>query len=290
MEEKKKTNQTNKKKTTTTKKANATKKTSAKKVAPKASPKKTNQPKKKPQVKKNPPKKIEKKVVKEETPKIKVTEEEARLEKTIIFDGNQRKNLREVVEKLEEENVVVDDKVIKRSKFNRIAVIVLAIAMVLVAAGATAYVLSQKEIERKNRQTLNSNIYEKIKNNNIEIQEETKDVSGNDYYENIQTITLSQFENKVLNKENMAVLVASSTCYDCIAFEPTINKVFKDINKKIYRLDIVEFNQEEINRFRTYYSFTSTPTIFIVKDGVVTADLVKSQTEKDLKDWIDKNF
>ncbi len=301
MEEKKKTNQTSKKKTTTTKKTSAAKTTATKKVTKKAPAKKTPTKKaavKKPVAKKAPakktaPKKIEKKVEKKvEAPKIQVTEEEARLEKTIIFDGKQSKNLREVVEKLEEENVVVDDKVIKRSKINRIAVVVLAIAMILVAAASTGYVLSQKAAEKKNSQTVNSNIYEKIKNNNEKStpKEETKKVEGNDYYENIETITLSQFENKILAKEKMVVMIASSTCYSCITYEPTVDKVFGELEKKIYRIDIVDLSQDEISRLRTYYSFTSTPTIFVVKDGVVTADLVKSQTEKDLKDWVDKNY
>ena len=49
---------------------------------------------------------------------------------------------------------------------------------------------------------------------------------------------------------------------------------------------------EEINTFRDYFAFTVTPTIFIVKDGVVVADTAKTgrMTIDDLTEWLNKNL
>ena len=47
-------------------------------------------------------------------------EGESLLERTLIFDGRENQNLAEVVQKLEEENVVLEDKIIKRSKGKKI--------------------------------------------------------------------------------------------------------------------------------------------------------------------------
>lgn len=276
---------TAKKKTTTKKASTATKSTTAKKVAPKKTATKKTATKKTV---------VEKEEVK---PTPVVEETEAKLEKTIIFDGKQNKNLKEVVEKLEEENVVVEDKVVKRSKIRQVLVFILAVAMVVILAAATAYVISQRRTELKNNQTINSDIYSKVSVNNntgkktndddVEVAEE----ADSEKYDNIVTINLAQFESKVLKKEDMVVLVASSTCYGCIRFEPIIDEVFGEREQKVYRLDIVKMAQEDVNRFRTYYAFTVTPTLFVLKNGVVTADTGKTgyMEKEKLEEWLKEN-
>ena len=238
-----------------------------------------------------PAKKVPKKVEKIEEPP--VEKEEAKLEKTIIFNPKENKNLKEVVEKLDEESVVVEDKVIKRSKVKKVLIIIIAILMVVVFAAATAYVISQKKTDLKNNQTIESDIYQKVLSNNVKENNETTEfVEPNDEdYENIVTINLAQFENKVLNQEEMTILVASSTCYGCISFEPVIDEVFKEHDKKVYRLDIKKMGEEEVSRFRTYYAFTVTPTLFVLKNGVVTADTGRqgSMKKADLEKWVTEN-
>ena len=97
---------------------------------------------------------------------------------------------------------------------------------------------------------------------------------------------ISEFENKVLNGEDMAILIASSKCYYCLTFEPTINEVFTDNNKTIYRIDIASLTSDEASRFRTYYAFTSTPTIFTIKDGIATSELKGTTTKEELGSWV----
>lgn len=294
MEEKKTKTKSGTKKTTSTKKKTTTSVTKAstestpkKSSATKKTTKKTTTPKK--VVKKTPPKKIT--TPKEEKLEEKKTTSES-LEKTIIFDGNQSKNILEVVDKLEEENVCLDDKVIKRSKIKKYIIIILTILIFVVIGSTIGYIVNTHIKEKENNQTLNSNIYKKVNANYKTINdiEENKDSSlTEDEYENIEDITLAEFEKKNYNKENMTIFVSSTTCYHSITFESVIDKVYGSLDKKIYRINITSLTDEEIERFRTYYAFKVTPTIFTIKDGIVTSEVTGTMTEEELTTWAKEN-
>lgn len=294
MEEKKTKTKSGTKKTTSTKKKTTT---SVTKASTKATPKKSTATKKttkkattpKKVVKKTPPKKIT--TPKEEKLEEKKTTSES-LEKTIIFDGNQSKNILEVVDKLEEENVCLDDKVIKRSKIKKYIIIILTILIFVVIGSTIGYIVNTHIKEKENNQTLNSNIYKKVNANYKTINdiEENKDSSlTEDEYENIEDITLAEFEKKNYNKENMTIFISSTTCYHSITFESVIDKVYGSLDKKIYRINITSLTDEEIERFRTYYAFKVTPTIFTIKDGIVTSEVTGTMTEEELTTWAKEN-
>lgn len=294
MEEKKTKTKSGTKKTTSTKKKTtasvtkaSTKATPKKSSATKKTTKTTTTPKK--VVKKTPPKKIT--TPKEEKLEEKKTTSES-LEKTIIFDGNQSKNILEVVDKLEEENVCLDDKVIKRSKIKKYIIIILTILIFVVIGSTIGYIVNTHIKEKENNQTLNSNIYKKVNANYKTINdiEENKGSSlTEDEYENIEDITLAEFEKKNYNKENMTIFISSTTCYHSITFESVIDKVYGSLNKKIYRINITSLTDEEIERFRTYYAFKVTPTIFTIKDGIVTSEVTGTMTEEELTTWAKEN-
>lgn len=294
MEEKKTKTKSGTKKTTSTKKKTTT---SVTKASTKATPKKSTATKKttkkattpKKVVEKTPPKKIT--TPKEEKLEEKKTTSES-LEKTIIFDGNQSKNILEVVDKLEEENVCLDDKVIKRSKIKKYIIIILTILIFVVIGSTIGYIVNTHIKEKENNQTLNSNIYKKVNANYKTINdiEENKDSSlTEDEYENIEDITLAEFEKKNYNKENMTIFISSTTCYHSITFESVIDKVYGSLDKKIYRINITSLTDEEIERFRTYYAFKVTPTIFTIKDGIVTSEVTGTMTEEELTTWAKEN-
>lgn len=294
MEEKKTKTKSGTKKTTSTKKKTtasvtkaSTKATPKKSTATKKTTKTTTTPKK--VVKKTPPKKIT--TPKEEKLEEKKTTSES-LEKTIIFDGNQSKNILEVVDKLEEENVCLDDKVIKRSKIKKYIIIILTILIFVVIGSTIGYIVNTHIKEKENNQTLNSNIYKKVNANYKTINdiEENKGSSlTEDEYENIEDITLAEFEKKNYNKENMTIFISSTTCYHSITFESVIDKVYGSLDKKIYRINITSLTDEEIERFRTYYAFKVTPTIFTIKDGIVTSEVTGTMTEEELTTWAKEN-
>lgn len=304
---KKGTTQNNKKKTvnkntkqvkkTTTKKVE-TKKVTPKKVVKKQQPKKVEEPKiEKVELETTPV--VEEPIVTKEIEKIIEVEtdkgdEDTFLERTLIFDGRENQNLAEVVEKLEAENVVLEDKVIKRSKGKKIAVIVLT-ALIFITIVLTIGYIIYSEIERvTNSQTLNSNIYDKVSNkydsiNDIDTEKKTDSDLVNEDYKNIVDISLGQFEKKILEKEDMIVIVTSTTCYYCVKYEPIVDEVFKEMDKKIYRVNITSLSSKENDRFRTYYAYKKTPTIFAIKNGIVKKDLVGIKTKEDLQKWLDKN-
>lgn len=268
------------KKTTTTKTTSAVK-TETKKTTPKKEKIKVVETK---EVKK--PKKVEPKVEK------KLTKEE-QLERTMIFDGAQKKNLKEVVEKLEKENVVLKDKVVKRSKINKVIVIILVtlIAAAMIAIGVYLGTNIKERMDAEKRiPTLNTDIYNKVTEYREELNDEVEEKDEEEAKTVLKEITLEQFENKIIKKENINVLVSSNTCYFCIQFEPIVEETLKDSNKTIYKIDIAKMSEKEVKRFREYYAFTITPTIFTVKDGIVTSEKLGSMDAETLSVWANENL
>ena len=277
----KKTTQTKTTPNKTQSKKNTQTKVNTSKKSNKVAPKNTNT---------NKPKKVQPK--KEVVKKVEHKQPEVDLEKTLIFDGRQNQNLAEVVEKLEEENVVLEDKIIKRSKAKKIIIIILTILIALVIASTTYYVINNELAKAEANQTLNSNIYKKVVKNYRTIGniKESSGTSEDDIeYDNIKTITLSEFEKKVFEKEDMTILIASTTCYHCITFEPTISEVFKAQDKTVYRINITALSDEEIERFRTYYAFEITPTIFKIENGIAVSEITGSISAEDLTTWVQEN-
>lgn len=215
------------------------------------------------------------------------------LDKTFIFSSEEVDNLNEVVKNLEEEKVVTKEKVIERSKINKYVIICLSILIGLVILYAVTYVISYEHKEKINSQTLNSDIYKKItkdrKNDKQEENKSEEEPSSKEKYEHIKTLTLKQFEQKILNKEKMTILIFNQTCYSCVVLEPKIEEALASQNKNIYELNIYEMSNEEINRFRTYYNFKSTPTFFKVENGIVVNDLVGKTNEDVVINWLKDN-
>ena len=212
----------------------------------------------------------------------------------MIFDGAQKKNLKEVVENLEKENVVLKDKVIKRSKVKKVLIIILVLAMLgfMIFAGVVLgkelyqYYKQSEEVE-----TLNSNLYDKVNVYRDEIKDKTVAKKDEDEKDSVlQQITLTEFEKKVLDKENMTILISSSTCLYCMQFEPTVEEVLKEQEKTIYVIEINSMKEKEINRFREYYPFTITPTIFTIKDGSIIAEQEGITSKDKLTEWVTKNM
>lgn len=276
-----------------TKTTNQTKKTQTKKVTPKTTTKK-EEVKVLTEVKEikqttEPKEQTPKEITPVEEPKVETLSKEEQLEKTIIFDGTHNKNLNDVVDKLEEDNVVLEDKVIKRSKTKKAIIILLIIAIVGLIVGTTYYVVSNETNNSKLHQNVNINLYKKVskvikKEGKLSAKEEPAELAEN--YENIETISLADLEQKIVNKEDMVVLIASTNCYHCAAYEPIVDEVFGKNNKTIYRINVISLTKAEGQRLLSYYYFTDTPTIFSVKDGYVSSELKRTTTKEDLDKWV----
>ncbi len=281
------------------KKAQAPKKVQ-KKVAPKQVPKKaaTTIAKKIEKVaaaKPNKTKEVKKEVVQPKKPEPVVVEtNEEKLEKTMVFDGRQRKNLTEVVNKLEEDKVVLKDKVVKRKPINKVAIQVLIV--LIVASIVYSAVVVRKELKKAStlsvnvdNERLNPEDYQKIDPATIPAGETIKDNPVEIKYSNLETISLDEFEAKVAEGEKMLALISSETCSFSITAEPVYNKVLLSEKKKMYRLDITLMNADETTRLRDFYPFTATPTVIAVKEGQVVSEVEGKLSDEEFRSWVKNN-
>lgn len=318
-----------KKNTNTTKKQgtkqnNNKKKTVSKKTSPTGKNAKVNQVKKEITVKTPAPKKtkpVEEKVkVNYEPREVKVQNnvefpenkysndgvKDARdVKNTIIFTAAEKENIDQVVRELREDKKQNEttEKDVVRSSFKKNAIIIIAVLMVAIALLTVGYVVKDAKKGKKEEleaSTLNSNIYEKIVQNSKERDdrlENNKDDGNNEEtekpvdYSNIRTITLEEFEEKVLAHEKMVILISKSTCYYCGIYEPIVNEELSAQEKNIYRINIQTMKKEEIDVLRGYYTFNTTPTLFYVdENGVVTDELVGSKPKETFAEWMQNKY
>lgn len=279
-----------------------TNKKSEKKVNVQANEEKTTVKKpihKKPQPKKQIPKKETKEIKKiEEIPEVQEqdNEESILLEKTMVFDGEQNKNLEEVVNKLEEDNLVLKDKVVKRSRVRKNIVIGLSILIGIVIISTIVWAICYEKGINKQEGNKNTNIYQKVvsstKENEEQVsadkfdEEETKNIEEQSTYSNIKDISLEEFETKIINRENITVMISSSTCYFCLTFEPILNEALKEQEKIVYRLNIHDMNNETLKRLREYYPYKMTPSLFSVRDGLVIEEITGLQEKEVISKWL----
>lgn len=289
------------KKVTTSTKVSSPKPTPSPKKAPSKQPtskvEKNDEPTK--AAKKTAPKVALEPKKKEEVPKdenltTEVPESSSQLEKTMIFDGTQRKNLEEVVNKLNEDNILLKDKVVKRSPVNRNIIIILIVAITITIISCIIYSVNytqKAQAEDKNNTTIiNTDNYNKIEtidgNNNSASNDSSDDQIQ---YSNIKNITIDDFEVKIAEGENITALISSETCYFCVTFEPIANEVLKAQNQVAYRLDITSMSTEEVNRLRNYFAFTSTPTLLAIKNGAVAQATEGSLSTEEFTEWLKTN-
>ncbi len=287
--EKKKSN-TKKKSVAATKKT-TTKKVSAKKTTTtkKAVPKKT--PAKKTVAKKAPAKKIDTKKVVEEKVETKVTPKEEVLEKTYVFNKEEKIDLSEAVKKLNQTQEPSYENIGKLDKENKSIILGLTVAIALIVIGCLIYVVVN--INKQN--TLEENYIDDSKYKNIEynVDKEEKDSSSKSFkdadYSNLINTNIDDFEVKVAEGKNMLVLISSDTCFYCVTFEPILNEVLVANNTKAIRLNISRMNNEETKRLRNYYAFKAAPTLLNIKKGEVITDYEGAMDKAALENWYDAN-
>ena len=186
-----------------------------------------------------------------------------------------------------------------RSIAKRNAIIIVAVIMVAIVALTVSYLVKENK-KNKNEgvtpATLNNNVYDKIIQNSKERDErlnnkkdeesEEKPVEQLDY-SNIRTITLEDFEEKVLQHEKMVILISKSTCYYCNLYEPIINEELNVQEKNIYRINVEIMKREEVTVLMEYYTFEMTPTLFYIdENGVVTDELVGFRDKETFSEWM----
>ncbi|WIM40021.1 thioredoxin family protein [Paenibacillus sp. PK4536] len=137
----------------------------------------------------------------------------------------------------------------------------------------------------------NENI--KLKKNMIDLKE-----SISNTYNYLDSITVTNFEKKVVNKEKFIVYIGRPDCNDCLFFEPMFEKFVyaNDLNNKIVYLNIRDYraeNEKRWNEFKRKYGFQQTPAIIYFEDGK-NKNVIEWSNEKglpidDLKKWLKNN-
>jgi thioredoxin-related protein len=246
---------------------------------------------KKPVAKKPVVKEVKEPVVQKVDVPVETKVDKEALEKTIIINGLEKKNIEEVAKKIEEKKV---QKVDKSDRPRILVIVFIAILMIALVIFTVIKVLNNEKVETG--ETIGSNIAEKIEKGEIKEPDKvpTDPEEENGYkekYDAIKLVSLGEFQSAVKANPEMAVLVMSSTCYYCAEFEPVVNEVLKEQGKVIYEFDLARMSDEDIATLRSYYYFTSTPTIFTIgKDGKVVSDIEGYQNKNTFSEWAEKNI
>ncbi len=89
----------------------------------------------------------------------------------------------------------------------------------------------------------------------------------NKKYSNIVSITVSELEAKIQNKETFILVVSQTGCSHCKQYLPELNRTLKKINLTAYDLNVTGLKSEEATTLNKYINFSGTPTTFFYRDG-----------------------
>lgn len=207
------------------------------------------------------------------------------LERTIIIDGEQVKNIQEVAQNLNNSTIYKDDKITKRSSLKKSLIILLSVVIVFIIIATTIYVV--KNID--NKPTNNSdNIYDiALKATKDKDLSSSAEIENTDY-DHIKEINLDSLEKYILERKKFNLVIFSKTCFACAQYEPVLEEILKDRDETIYRIDVTKLSKEEIIELRNYYAYEKTPTIINIDNGRLTSTLIGVKKSDELTKWLDE--
>lgn len=111
----------------------------------------------------------------------------------------------------------------------------------------------------------------------------------------LKLISAEQIEEKFANNETFLLLLGSKTCQGCQEFkEDTMEQYIKQGNAmKVYFVDEIESfdTEDDFNQFKTDHGidYTTSPTTYFVKEGVIVGSLVDNQSLDDLNAFVEEH-
>ena len=86
-----------------------------------------------------------------------------------------------------------------------------------------------------------------------------------------ETLTYSEVENKINNKENFILYIGQSQCPYCKQYEHSLKRVVDKYNVKVYYIDIGEdsISIEDRSLLSNNIDFSGTPTTIFIKNGEI---------------------
>lgn len=85
--------------------------------------------------------------------------------------------------------------------------------------------------------------------------------------ESLVQINYDEFVQKMTNKDNFVLCISQTTCNHCRKYKPTLRKIAKENNIKIYYIEFDLLDQQEKELFQSYLNFSATPTTVFIKNG-----------------------
>lgn len=82
------------------------------------------------------------------------------------------------------------------------------------------------------------------------------------------TISFSELETKMNNKDSFILVIGSINCQHCQKFKGTLNSVLNDYKVEVFYVDVAEFDDEENGKFNTMFNVSGTPTTVFIEEGV----------------------
>ena len=288
------TKKTNAKNTTSKKTSTTVKKTTTKKSSDKVAESAVKTTKKKvtktTSEKKTPPKKLEKENVEIKSLEPKVEElEEVKDNKPFI--EIKKEYVDEATTEFVVTNIKQNDELEVKTPNYKVIIILLILIIVLFICGVVYILDYSKKVGDNKDNTSKENISYKLEDLDEKLEEDSKKEPEEVVYENIEKITIKEYEKKAKNKEKMILLVASKYCGHCAVYEPILNAALKEKELKAYKIDVAEFKtEEERELFDSLLQIKGTPTTFIIENGKSVASITSSTTKENVLKWIEDNY
>ena len=86
-------------------------------------------------------------------------------------------------------------------------------------------------------------------------------------YSNITSITPSNLEEKINNKETFIVVITQTGCMHCENYLPEFNRTLKELQLEAYQLNVTGLSNEESTILNKYINFSGTPTTIFYRNG-----------------------
>ena len=104
-----------------------------------------------------------------------------------------------------------------------------------------------------------------------------------------QNITYNEIKEKINNGDNFIVLLWQTGCSHCESFEPKLNEIIKDLNLKVYGLNMAELSEEEYAIIKNKTFITGTPTTVYFKNGKYEDSLIGDKSVENVLSFFKSN-
>lgn len=92
-------------------------------------------------------------------------------------------------------------------------------------------------------------------------------IKNKDRESKLISITVSELESKVNNKETFVLVISQTGCSHCEQYLPELERTLQEVNLNAYILNITGLSNEEASTLNKYANFSGTPTTIFFHDG-----------------------